>query len=117
MAHTVGYVSEGVTVYFITDRNSRKVGNLLHQPAVAYTVDENYMDWREIRGIQMEGFSYLVSEPAELERVGRLFMEKFPQAREIPPNPDWVFVGIRPRTAYFLDNTKGFGHRERVELR
>jgi len=114
--HTVGYVSVGPTVYFITGGGSRKIRNIRGNPAVAYAVDENYADWRDIRGIQMEGVAHEVESPLLIARIKALFLVRFPGSNEVPPDKDRVFVEIRPLKAFLLDNGKGFGHREEVQF-
>jgi nitroimidazol reductase NimA-like FMN-containing flavoprotein (pyridoxamine 5'-phosphate oxidase superfamily) len=40
LAHTVTYASEGATIYFVSDKTSRKMQNIMKNGKVAYTVDE-----------------------------------------------------------------------------
>ncbi len=115
VVHTLGFVSEGATVYFMTDRTSRKAKNMMSNPAVAYTVDEDETRLGVIRGVQMEGRASLVSDEDEIQKVFGLMREKFPQVGEIPESPNYVIFKITPRVGYFLDNTVSFGHRDRVE--
>jgi general stress protein 26 len=110
--HTVGFVSEGATVWFITDKTSRKATNIMNNPAVAFTVDEDYRDIAVIQGVQMEGTASLVTEEADVQRVFGLIMSKFPQIRDLPENPNYVVFKIEPKAGYFLDNTVEFGHRD-----
>jgi nitroimidazol reductase NimA-like FMN-containing flavoprotein (pyridoxamine 5'-phosphate oxidase superfamily) len=114
--HTVGYVSEDATVYFITDRKSRKAANIFKNPAVAYAVDENYEDVMTIQGIQMEGKASLIIMETEAIRLLDLMAQKFPGLENMPPNPDLVFFKIEPTRGFFLDNTVNFGHRDMVEF-
>lgn len=114
VAHTVGYVSEGATVYFITDSESRKARNIADNPAVAYTVDENYRELMAIQGVQMEGIASLVTDPDETVRIGRLMVEKFPAMQDLPQNPALVFFKVEPKLGYFIDCTVEFGHRDKV---
>ena len=110
--HTVGYVSEGCIVYFVTDRKSRKAMNIFTNPAVAYAVDENYRDVMAIQGVQMEGRASLVDQETEVIRLMGLMAHKFPGLENMPPNPDLVIFKIEPTRGYFLDNTVSFGHRD-----
>jgi nitroimidazol reductase NimA-like FMN-containing flavoprotein (pyridoxamine 5'-phosphate oxidase superfamily) len=112
--HTVGYVSEGCTVYFVTDRKSRKAENIFKNPAVAYAVDENYEDVMTIQGVQMEGTASIISLETEAMRLLDLMAQKFPGMEKIPPNPDLVIFKVEPTRGYFLDNLVSFGHRDMV---
>jgi len=114
VAHTVGYVSEGATVYFATDKKSRKARNIAARPAVAYTVDEDYRDLNLIRGVQMQGRAELVRDPSTIEKILGIMMRKYPQMKDMPENPDYVLFRIVPGEAYFIDNTAGFGYRDHL---
>ena len=114
LAHTVVYVSEGATVYFGTYKDTRKAQNILKNPSVAYTVDEDYADWDKIQGVQMTGMAAMLTDQKELERIMKKYVEKFPQAADFPPDPDMVLIKIESLRGYFLDYTKGFGHRDEV---
>ena len=114
--HTVGYVSEACTVFFITDNKSRKAQNISANPAVAYAVDENYKDIWSIKGVQMEGRASLITIETEAMRVLRLMSQKFPDLEKMPENPDLVIFKVKPLRGYFLDNTVAFGHRDKVEF-
>ncbi len=114
LAHTVVYVSEGAAVYFGTYRETRKVQNILKNSAVAYTVDEDYADWNKIQGIQMTGRATILTDGAELGRIMKMYVEKFPAAADMPPDPDMVIIKIEPVSGYFLDYTRSFGYRGEV---
>lgn len=114
--HTVGFVSEECKVYFVTDSKSRKAVNIQKNPAVSYSVDENYDDFLAIQGVQMEGRASLVILETEALRILDLMAQKFPDMEKIPANPDLVIFKIAPSRAYFLDNTVSFGHRDMVEF-
>ena len=114
--HTVGYLSEDCTVYFMTDRKSRKAGNIFREPAVSYAVDENYADVMTIQGVQMEGRASLITGETEAGRLLALMALKFSGLGNIPANPDHVIFKIEPTRGYFLDNGVAFGHREKVDF-
>jgi len=114
LAHTVEYVSDGTTVYFATSKSTRKIRDILKNPSVAYTVEEDYKDWMTIKGVQMEGVATVLSDTEEISRAASLYIAKFPFVAQFPPNPEMVFVKIVPTEGSFLDYTKGFTHRDTV---
>ncbi len=114
LAHTVEYASEGTTVYVATSNSRRKTLNILRNPHVAYTVDEDYKDWLTIQGVQMEGVAAVLSRKEDIERAVAVYLGKFPFVAEFPPNPDMVFIKIEPVAGFFLDYTKGFTHSDSV---
>ncbi len=116
LAHTVEYVSEGATVYFLTYLNSRKVRDISRDSHVAFTVDESYENIRDIQGVQMEGTAEILTAADEIEHARKLYITKYPELASMPPSPDSVFVRVRPAEGFFIDNTREIGHRDRVEF-
>jgi general stress protein 26 len=114
IARTVDYVTDGADIYFGTSKNSRKVRDIQNNPNVAYTVDEDYKDWSQIQGAQMQGKATIVTDEAELSRIGKLFIEKFPVLADMPMGPDLAIVKITPTEGFFLDYHKEFGHMDSV---
>ena len=115
-AHTLGYVFETDCVYFITDRNTRKMQNISSNPFVAFTVDDDkYEKVTAIKAIQIRGKAQIVADESKGGQLKVLFLDKFPQYAVIPPNPDHVFVRVSFTEGYFLDNTVALGHRDRIE--
>lgn len=114
MAHTMAYVSEDATVYLATNRNSRKIRNILHNPAVAFTVDEDDPDWFDMQGLQVEGRASIVEDEGEMREVGEIMTGKFPVLADLPPDPDTVLIKIVPEVVYYLDYSVELGYREMV---
>ncbi|AKB50989.1 Putative heme iron utilization protein [Methanosarcina barkeri str. Wiesmoor] len=116
MAHTMAYVSKGATVYVATNKNTRKVQNIVQNPHVAYTIDEDDPDWFEIQALQIEGKASIVTDESELREVGEIMVAKFPVAADMPPDPESIMIKIEPEVIYYLDYSVNFGYRERVNL-
>jgi len=114
VVHTVGYASEGVTLYIMTDRPSRKAKNIVKNPHVAYAVDENYEDFSRIQGIQMEGKAVVIEEKTEIEKAIGMLQKKFKQYATLPPERDIVIIRVDPVAGYYLDNSVRFGHRDKI---
>lgn len=114
LAHTVGFVPDGATIFFVTDKKSRKARNIGSNPHVAYTVDEDYTDLLRIQGVQMRGRAEIVGDIVLIEKIMKLLLQKYPQMKDMPENPDYAFYKVVPSEGIFIDNTKGFGHRETV---
>ena len=120
-AAAVFYANDGFDLYFISSPASRHSRNLATYAAVAATVHEDYFDWREIKGIQVEGTVEPVSG-AEEARVRGLYGKKFPIAADLAAAPAAIvaaFAKVRwyrltAVRAYFVDNSAGFGHRDQV---
>jgi nitroimidazol reductase NimA-like FMN-containing flavoprotein (pyridoxamine 5'-phosphate oxidase superfamily) len=62
MVHTMAYVSEGAVVYMATNKNTRKVQNIMQNPYVAYTIDEDDPDWFDMQALQIEGRALIITD-------------------------------------------------------
>lgn len=116
LAHTVGYASDGPTVYFVTDKKTRKARNIAGCPFVAYTVDEDYASIEMIQGVQIRGRAELVKDNAVIDKILGIMNKKYSYMKDLPKNPDYVFFKINPLEADFIDNTRGFGNRDHVSF-
>lgn len=123
LAAAVFYVNDGHTLYFLSSPTSRHCLNLAQNPHVALTVQEDYADWLEIKGVQMEGAVSEISG-AEEERARRLYGEKFPVVGLLAQAPAAIVKALAkvrwykvvPHRLYFIDNSAGLGHRDEIEL-
>lgn len=119
-AAAVFYVNDGLRLHFLSSPRSRHARDLAADPRAAATIQEDTRDWREIKGIQLEGRVAPVPA-AELERVRALYAAKFPviaKADEAPPiaaalrNVSWY--ALTPEALFLVDNSAGFGERRRL---
>lgn len=113
-AATVSYASKDAVVYFSTGKTTEKYKDILANPNVAYTVDEAYEDWNSIKGLQVIGNAHCLKEVNERDEAKKILGCKFPQMAHMPENINRSFFKIDPTIIYFLDNEKGFGHRDKV---
>lgn len=116
MAHTMAYVSEGAVVYIATNKNTRKVQNIMQNPYVAYTVDEDDPDWFDMQALQIEGKASIITDEKELREIGEILAAKFPVAADMPPDPDSIMIKVEPEVIYYLDYSVNFGYRKQVNL-
>jgi uncharacterized protein YhbP (UPF0306 family) len=142
-AATLFYASDGFTLYYLSDPITRHSENIVENPLVAVTVDEDPGDWQKIKGIQLEGKAELVSTAEEVTRATKtyvakypftapylkLIMSPFPKAvaylekviRKLPflegiPATSARFYKVTPTKIRFIDNKKDFGHPEELVL-
>ncbi len=118
------YVNDGFDLYWLSDPDTRHSLDIAHNPQASVAVHEDYRDWRTIQGIQMEGSAELVGTIIQAIRPMRLYVAKYPflgDLRNPPPALAKAIATTRvyrftPGRVYFIDNTKGLGHREEVDL-
>lgn len=119
-ATTVGYASEGLTLYFLCGKESQKAQNIAHDNRVSLTIDHDIPQVMEITGLSMAARATAVTDPNEAEKTLRLLMLKYPlQTGPLPamPSPDDVRIfRVTPEIISVLDYSKGFGHTDLVNI-
>ena len=117
-ATTVGYVSEGLTLYFLCGRDSQKAVNLALDDRVSLTIDHDTPQVMEITGLSMAAYAQAVDDRAEAEKVLRMLPLKYPDQESLPvsmPTPDDVRIfRVTPTVISVLDYSKGLGHTDLV---
>ena len=122
-AAAVFYAEEDYILYFLSSPASRHCLNLAQNPTVAVTIHEDYSDWLEIKGVQIQGVAVEISG-AEEEKARRLYGRKFPAVGMLTLAPPAIvkalakvrWYKIVPHRLYFIDNSLGLGHRDEVDL-
>jgi nitroimidazol reductase NimA-like FMN-containing flavoprotein (pyridoxamine 5'-phosphate oxidase superfamily) len=117
-ATTVGYVNEGLTLYFLCGLESQKAANLARDDRVSLTIDHDAPQVMEITGLSMAARAQPVVDRAEAEKVLRMLPLKYPEQVSLPgpmPTPEQVRIfRVMPSVISVLDYSKGFGHTELV---
>jgi general stress protein 26 len=118
-ATTVGYVNEGLTLYFLCGLDSQKAANLARDDRVSLTIDHDTPDLMAITGLSMAAHAKAVVDRTEADEVLRMLPLKYPeQSSPLPvpmPTPDDVRIfRLTPTVISVLDYSKGFGHTDLV---
>lgn len=117
-ATTVGYVNEGLTLYFLCGLDSQKAKNLARDDRLSLTIDHDTADLMAITGLSMAARAQAVDDRAEAEKVLRMLPLKYPEAQPLPmkmPSPDEVrLFRVTPSVISVLDYSKGFGHTDLI---
>jgi len=117
-ATTVGYVSEGLTLYFICGRDSQKSRNLARDGRVSLTIDHDTPATMAITGLSMAAHAVPVADPAVIVKVLALLAKKYPEYLALPsPKLEEISVFcLTPKVISVLDYAKGFGHTDLVSV-
>ena len=67
-ATTVGYVNDGLTLYFLCGRDSQKAQNLARDNRIALTIDRDASDPMAITGLSMAAHAVAVDDSAEVHK-------------------------------------------------
>ncbi|MFH0934986.1 MAG: pyridoxamine 5'-phosphate oxidase family protein [Pseudomonadota bacterium] len=117
-ATTVGYVNEGLTLYFLCGLDSQKAANLARDDRVSLTIDHDTPDLMAITGLSMAAHAQAVLDRDEANKVLRMLPLKYPENIAVPipmPTPEEVRIfRVTPTVISVLDYAKGFGHTELV---
>lgn len=117
-ATTVGYVNEGLTLYFLCGLDSQKARNLARDDRLSLTIDHDTPDLMAITGLSMAARAQAVEDRAEAEKVLQMLPLKYPDAPPLAlkmPRPDEVrLFRVTPTVISVLDYSKGFGHSDLV---
>lgn len=117
-ATTVGYVNEGLTLYFLCGLDSQKAANLARDNRVSLTIDHDTPDLMEITGLSMAARAQAVVDRDEANKVLRMLPMKYPENISVPvpmPTPEDVRIfRVTPTVISVLDYSKGFGHTDLV---
>lgn len=122
-AAAVFYVNDAFTLYFLSSPRSRHAQHLAREPRVAATVHEDYAEWRAIKGVQMDGTVREV-EDSRIAAIRALYAAKFPLITDDAPGSRAIgealarirWYELQPTAVYFIDNSRGFGHRDAITL-
>ena len=125
-AATVFYANDDLHLYFFSAPDSRHCQNLAVNARVAVTIQEDYRDWREIKGIQLEGMVALVDGFLEKAKAMAVYARKYPQVIKLFTDPGSgvfykaflkvKFYCVTPQRVYFIDNEQGFGKRQELTV-
>ena len=127
-AASVFYVNIGFKLFYVSNPDSRHSTFLTAIPNVSGTINEDYHNWLNIKGIQLEGTVSSLGSIVKNPRVVKAYVAKFPNVKDFFGAPQRLgptvmqkvagvrFFQISPSRIFMLDNSLGFGHREELVL-
>jgi nitroimidazol reductase NimA-like FMN-containing flavoprotein (pyridoxamine 5'-phosphate oxidase superfamily) len=117
-ATTVGYVNEGLALYFLCGPHSQKATNLAKDDRVSLTIDRDTPQATDIAGLSMAARAQLVTDSAEVQKVLAMLPLKYPEQTSLPvpmPASDHVRIfRVMPTVISVIDYSRGFGHTQLV---
>jgi len=117
-ATTVGYVDDGLTIYFLCSPQSQKAANLARDNRISLTIDHDVSDPKAIAGLSMAAQAQPVTDPTETAKALKLLGTRYPVYAAFPmPKPEEIAVyRVVPKVISFLDYSEGFGHSDLVTI-
>ncbi|RMF79152.1 MAG: pyridoxamine 5'-phosphate oxidase family protein [Chloroflexi bacterium] len=101
--------------YWLSSQNSEHSRNVSAHPQVAASIYPAVWQWKQIRGLQIEGAAQVVADAALRDKILALYHTKF----DLPALFDQQIAAsglymLRPTWLRWLDNSVAFGHRVEV---
>lgn len=121
-ATTLSYVNDGLTLYAGIGLGSQKAENIQHNHKVSATINLDYREWSDIRGVSLAANAEFVQGSEEVAHVAQALLRKFPKAASLSPSggpqpwPGIIFLRIVPTVISLLDYRQGFGHTELYQV-
>jgi len=113
---TVGYVNEGLNLYFVTGRESQKLANLQADSRVSLAI-HTVVAMDGAVGMSMSGHAREITDPAEIERLNRMIFERWPTVSVYCPTTTSVAVlRIKPELICAISAVDGRSHSECFSL-
>ena len=117
---TVGYVNDGLTLYFLCGKDSQKAQNLSRDERVSLTIDHDVSDPMAIKGLSMAARATFVPDQLQMQQMMRVMLpKKYPEYTAAMRTMDLSGVAIfkvTPDVISVLDYSKGFGHTDLVTV-
>ena len=93
---TVGYVNDGLNLYFVTARDSQKLANLKADPRVSVAIHSQAVSGDAV-GVSMAARAEEVTDPVAVERLNQQVFARYSDLRVFGPGADSVaVVRLRP---------------------
>lgn len=97
-AATLGYMNDGLKIYFVTAKDSEKLTNLIADPRVAVAI-RGRAEEGEAVGVSIDGRAVVITDELEIERIFTKILERSPRIQPwAPGRGDVVVVKVIPET-------------------
>jgi uncharacterized protein YhbP (UPF0306 family) len=123
-AASVFYVRDGFALLWVSDPSSRHSIELEADARVAATVAPDYFDFGDIRGVQLSGHAHVMTIASDSANARLLLEARYPALKQLAQGPPALreayarvkFYRLTPRRLVLIDNSRGFGHKDTLEL-
>ncbi len=118
------YACDGLAPVWVSDPDTQHSRDLEADPRVAATVAPDYSDFAVIRGVQIAGTGRRIVAADESMRHLAQLEARYPFLRQLAAGPPKLreayartaVYRLQPARIVLIDNTKGFGHKETLEI-
>lgn len=113
---TVGYINDGLNLYFVTSRESQKLANLQRDPRVSISIHSNIEVGGAV-GVSMAARAVEVTDLKEVERLNRLMFERWPMfSVYCPATGSIAIIQLKPEVICAISAVAGRSRTECFSL-
>jgi hypothetical protein len=118
------YARDGFALLWVSDSASQHSIQLEADGRVAATIAMDYSEYAQIRGMQISGRARRITDMAERARARMLLEARYAFLKILAEGSSAVsaayeqaqFYRLDPTRLVLIDNSRGFGHKETLEL-
>ena len=101
----VGYVHDGLTIFFAVARTSQKLANILHDNRVSVAI--GHQEGKALRGLSMAARAMELAEVTEVEHLNALMKTRYPGESPLAPREGSTAVfRVTPEFISIIDTTR-----------
>ena len=108
----------------MSDPDSRHSIELTADARVAATVAPDYFEFADIRGVQISGQAHVIADASERAKARLMLEARYPSLQRMSEGPPALqeayqrveFYRLEPTRLVLIDNSRGFGHKDTLEL-
>lgn len=123
-AAAVFYVNRGFSLFFFSNPASRHAQNIGKGSYCAMTIQQDYSNWQEIKGLQLEGEIVPVKSSLEKAAIIKMYVKKYGFLNKALVEGNKLFDAfnkakiykVSPEVIWLTDNNYGFGQRRLLKL-
>lgn len=118
------YARDGLSLLWVSDRQSTHSRNIAINPQVSATIAPDYSDFNEVCGVQIFGTAHQLSDAAERYSARALLATRYPALQRLLDRPmiEKAYLSAEayrliPNRIVMIDNRRGFSHKDTLDLR
>ena len=122
-AAAVFYVNIDFCLYFLSSPNSRHADNIGAGAPCAATIQKDYSNWQEIKGLQLEGNVKPVIKKRDKALILKKYADKFIFLNQLAVGHKILnalaqsqLYQFSPKVIWLTDNSQSFGNRLKIFL-
>ncbi|HEY2426146.1 MAG TPA: pyridoxamine 5'-phosphate oxidase family protein [Pseudolabrys sp.] len=123
-AASVFYVRDGLALLWVSDPKSRHSTELEANARIGATVAPDYFDYDDIRGVQISGRARVITDASERANARLILHARYPYLKQMSESRPALeeayqrveYYRLEPTRLVLIDNSRGFGHKDILEL-